>query len=251
MDLLVVDAFASEPFRGNPAGVCFLDEARPDAWMASVAAEMKHSETAFLLARDRRRRTACAGSLPRSRSPCAGTRRSRARTCCGTRAGSTVAREATFHTLSGVLRARSRPDGAIELDFPVATLEARARDRRGRRARRRARRRSLRTTSVLHARRARRRGHGARRSRPTSTRVRALDTDAVSTSPPRPTIPRSTSVPRASRPRVGIDEDPVTGSMHVRARPVLARSLRRRAARRAGLRPRAANCTCRVPATAS
>ena len=36
MDLLVVDAFATEPFRGNPAGVCFLDESGPTrGWRAS------------------------------------------------------------------------------------------------------------------------------------------------------------------------------------------------------------------------
>lgn len=49
MQLLTVDAFTAEPFRGNPAGVCFLDGARPDAWMQRVAAEMNLSNTAFLL----------------------------------------------------------------------------------------------------------------------------------------------------------------------------------------------------------
>ena len=52
MRLLQVDAFTSEPFRGNPAAVCFLDRERDDAWMQSVAAEMNLSETAFLLPRD-------------------------------------------------------------------------------------------------------------------------------------------------------------------------------------------------------
>jgi PhzF family phenazine biosynthesis protein len=44
----VVDAFTDEPFRGNPAAVCLLDRPVPDAWMQSVAAEMRHAETAFL-----------------------------------------------------------------------------------------------------------------------------------------------------------------------------------------------------------
>ena len=52
MRLLQVDAFTSEPFRGNPAAVCFLDRERDDAWMANLAAEMNLSETAFLLPRD-------------------------------------------------------------------------------------------------------------------------------------------------------------------------------------------------------
>ena len=89
MDLLVVDAFATEPFRGNPAGVCFLDAERPDAWMASVAAELKHAETAFLLPRDDGVVRAAVVHARRRRSTCAGTRRWRARTRSGTRAGST------------------------------------------------------------------------------------------------------------------------------------------------------------------
>lgn len=44
-----VDAFAAEPFRGNPAGVCLLEKPRDAAWMQAVANEMNLSETAFLL----------------------------------------------------------------------------------------------------------------------------------------------------------------------------------------------------------
>ncbi len=47
--LFQVDAFTSQPFQGNPAGVCFLDQPMPEARMQSVAAEMNLSETAFLL----------------------------------------------------------------------------------------------------------------------------------------------------------------------------------------------------------
>ncbi|MFK7739761.1 MAG: PhzF family phenazine biosynthesis protein [Planctomycetota bacterium] len=43
-----VDSFASRAFRGNPAAVCLLDRSRPAAWMQSVAAEMNLSETAFV-----------------------------------------------------------------------------------------------------------------------------------------------------------------------------------------------------------
>ena len=43
-----VDAFTSEPFKGNPAGVCILDKAMPDEWMQNIAAEMNLSETAFI-----------------------------------------------------------------------------------------------------------------------------------------------------------------------------------------------------------
>lgn len=43
-----VDAFTNQPFRGNPAAVCWLDSARETDWMQSVAAEMNLSETAFV-----------------------------------------------------------------------------------------------------------------------------------------------------------------------------------------------------------
>lgn len=49
MRLLQIDAFASEPFRGNPAAVCLLDRERDAVWMQNVAFEMNLSETAFLL----------------------------------------------------------------------------------------------------------------------------------------------------------------------------------------------------------
>src|SRR5205085_7417012 len=51
MRLLQVDAFADQPFRGNPAAVCLLDRERDAAWMQSVGAEMNLSETAFLVPR--------------------------------------------------------------------------------------------------------------------------------------------------------------------------------------------------------
>ncbi len=43
-----VDAFTAEPWRGNPAGVCVLDEPAPETWMRAVAAEVNVAETAFL-----------------------------------------------------------------------------------------------------------------------------------------------------------------------------------------------------------
>lgn len=43
----VVDAFAGVPFRGNPAAVCLLDEWPSETLMRSIAAENNLSETAF------------------------------------------------------------------------------------------------------------------------------------------------------------------------------------------------------------
>lgn len=52
MNLFQVDAFTDKPFAGNPAAVCLLDEAPDDAWMRHLAQEMNLSETAFLLPQD-------------------------------------------------------------------------------------------------------------------------------------------------------------------------------------------------------
>ncbi|MDR3542836.1 MAG: PhzF family phenazine biosynthesis isomerase [Desulfosporosinus sp.] len=49
MKIFQVDAFTSEPFKGNPAGVCLLEYAKPDYWMQSLATEMNLSETAFII----------------------------------------------------------------------------------------------------------------------------------------------------------------------------------------------------------
>ena len=51
-ELFQVDAFTEQPFRGNPAAVCVLDTPRDDAWMLAVAAEMNLSETAFVVVDD-------------------------------------------------------------------------------------------------------------------------------------------------------------------------------------------------------
>lgn len=47
-----VDAFADRPFAGNPAAVCILPGPAEEAWMRDVAREMNLSETAFLHPRD-------------------------------------------------------------------------------------------------------------------------------------------------------------------------------------------------------
>lgn len=47
--LYTVDAFTDQPFRGNPAAVCVLDAFPAVSWMQHLAAEMNLSETAFLV----------------------------------------------------------------------------------------------------------------------------------------------------------------------------------------------------------
>ncbi|MFD7256462.1 PhzF family phenazine biosynthesis protein [Streptomyces sp. NPDC059874] len=51
MRIHVVDAFATRPFAGNPAGVCLLPAGAwpQDSWLQRIAAELNHPETAFAL----------------------------------------------------------------------------------------------------------------------------------------------------------------------------------------------------------
>lgn len=48
MKTYIVDAFTTEPFEGNPAGVCFPDRVLSDGEMLLVARELGFSETAFI-----------------------------------------------------------------------------------------------------------------------------------------------------------------------------------------------------------
>jgi PhzF family phenazine biosynthesis protein len=50
--MLLVDAFVSGPFSGNPAAVCLPEAPVDAAWMQAVAAEMNQAETAFLVRQD-------------------------------------------------------------------------------------------------------------------------------------------------------------------------------------------------------
>ncbi|HYT03395.1 MAG TPA: PhzF family phenazine biosynthesis protein [Gemmatimonadales bacterium] len=52
LTIVQVDAFTNRPFAGNPAAVCVLPSPRQDEWMQDVARELNLSETAFLQAAD-------------------------------------------------------------------------------------------------------------------------------------------------------------------------------------------------------
>ena len=110
LELQVIDAFADAPFTGNPAAVTVLDRFPPDEWMAKVAQEINLSETAFLVPRadgdhDLRWFTPltevdlCGHATLASAHVLGGTVR--------------------FHTRSGVLACRQGPEGRIEMEFPA------------------------------------------------------------------------------------------------------------------------------------
>jgi len=116
-----VDAFADEPFEGNPAAVCLLEQPYEDRVLRAIAAEMNLSETAFLQTLEQKpikdlRHFSLRWFTPKTEVD-----------LCGhaTLATSAVlfyevevsATEVFFDTKSGTLTARS-DDGKILLDLP-------------------------------------------------------------------------------------------------------------------------------------
>ncbi|MEC3913315.1 PhzF family phenazine biosynthesis protein [Nocardia sp. CDC160] len=126
MRIRIVDAFADRPFTGNPAAVCLLP-AGPwpvDGWMQSVAAEMNLSETAFA-------RPALPGAAhdwdlrwftPTQEIRMCG--HATLATAYVLAADNLATGTVRFDTLSGILSARLRGDGAVVLDFPASPLTA-------------------------------------------------------------------------------------------------------------------------------
>ncbi|AIJ26472.1 PhzF family phenazine biosynthesis protein [Amycolatopsis methanolica] len=108
MRLSIVDSFTGAPFAGNPAGVVLLDEPADPAWMQSVAAELRHSETAFV-------EVTADGPKPlRWFTPTVEV------DLCGhatLAAGHVLGGEQVFTTRSGELRTRAA-DGWVSMDFP-------------------------------------------------------------------------------------------------------------------------------------
>ena len=120
MKFFQVDAFTNQPFKGNQAGVCLLEDMPEDEVLRSIAAENNLAETAFLLPVEN-------GYHLRWFSPLL------EMTLCGhaTLASAHVLWESglvpaqgdiRFHTLSGELTA-SREAGWIALDFPARDNE--------------------------------------------------------------------------------------------------------------------------------
>jgi len=51
MRIFTVDAFTDQPFTGNPAGVCILDNEINEDLYQLIAREINYSETAFIIIR--------------------------------------------------------------------------------------------------------------------------------------------------------------------------------------------------------
>ena len=216
----MIDAFTAEPFAGNPAGVCVLDSFPDDSFMQSVAAEMNHSETAFAHPRadgDWELRW----FTPKVEVKLCG--HATLATVHALRADGLIGDSVRFHCLSGVLTAQIGDE--ITLDFPASPpqpIEA-----------------PPGAAEALGAAPAEIHGTGAlndllavfedeatvRGLAPDFAAVAALDgfRGVIATAP-------GTDFDYVSRffaPRVGIDEDPVTGSAHTALGPYWAARLGR------------------------
>ena len=214
-----IDAFTSDLFGGNPAAVCLLEKWLDDTVLQSIASENNLSETAFVVALD-------GGYELRWFTPMVEV------ALCGhaTLAAAHVLFEIagypeeviTFHTrMSGELRVAKR-DGLLELDFPTAPLTSIAPPANLLEAL------GVRSGEVLSA------GEDVMVVLDEERQVRELEPDipllaevdcrgVIVTAP-------GDEVDFASRffcPRVGITEDPVTGSAHTALTPFWSERLGR------------------------
>jgi len=213
MMITQVDAFTSRPFTGNPAAVVILNDIPPDSWLQDVAREMNLSETAFLLPHEE-------GFDLRWFTPAAEV------DLCGhaTLASAHVlwqdgildpTETARFHTRSGLLLARRRGD-MVELDFPAqpaepAELPEHLVEALGTEPIWVGRSRSDVLALLDSEKQVRSLAPDMAMLRRVNARGVIVTSEAISA--------RADYVSRFFAPRVGVDEDPVTGSAHCTLAP--------------------------------
>ncbi len=226
--LHTVDAFTDRAFSGNPAAVCLLDTVVEAGWMQQVAAEMNLSETAFLFRRRCEVPTAfdLRWFTPKVEVDLCGHATLASAHVLWATGELALDEPARFHTRSGLLTSR-RVGELIELDFPAnppAPLPDAARMLEALGA-------ALGVVPVsLH-----RGGSDLLVELAEAAQVAALVPDlralaAVEARGVMVTAPGAEGVDFVSRffaPRVGVDEDPVTGSAHCALAPFWAARLGR------------------------
>jgi len=122
-ELHVADAFTGHPFRGNPAGVCIMDGPADPAWMQQVAAELKHSVTAFLFPDTEPGHWNLRWFTPANEVELCGHATLAAAHVLWSANHAAPGSILSFSTLSGTLFARQDGDW-IELDFPAEPARA-------------------------------------------------------------------------------------------------------------------------------
>ena len=237
-----VDAFTEELFAGNPAGVCILSVFPPDATMQKIAAENKHSETAFVAPRadgdfDLRWFT------PEVEDDLCGHATLASAFVLALRGQE--AWPVRFHTCSGVLTVACGQDG-LEMDFP--SRPARPCDPPAE---------LLRALGLMEAEIMKSRDYlvivdRAELVRTLSPDIRALAKIEIGIGGTIVTAPGQGGVDYVSRffpPSIGIDEDPATGSIHCTLAPYWAGRLGKQTLRARQLSARGGDFRCEVAGT--
>ena len=237
-----VDAFTQTPFAGNPAGVCPLETPLPAALMQQIAAENNLAETAFLVPR--------AGTpaeydirwfTPAVEIDLCGHATLASAHVLFAHLGFTGVK-VIFHSQSGPLEVSREDDGRLTLDFPSRPPRELPTHPTG-------------LPDALHA--TPLRVLAARdllvvfsteaevlALRPDYARIAALEYVGVIA-----TAPGSNGVDFVSRffaPRVGVPEDPVTGSAHSTLIPYWAAKLGKTELRARQISPRGGDLWCRL-----
>jgi PhzF family phenazine biosynthesis protein len=122
MRIRIVDAFTDRPFSGNPAGVLLLDAFPADTWLQSVATEVNHAETAFAhpLPAGGEADWALRWFTPATEvDMCGHATLATAHVLHTTGAASGTVR---FAARCGILTATAHDDSTITLDFPTSSL---------------------------------------------------------------------------------------------------------------------------------
>jgi PhzF family phenazine biosynthesis protein len=120
MRIRIIDAFTDQPFRGNPAAVCLLEDVWPDdEWMQRVATETNLSDTAFALPIDSPDADyALRWFTPEAEEDLCG--HATLATAHALHEDSGTPATVRFTTRRGILIAHSFADGSIALDFPAS-----------------------------------------------------------------------------------------------------------------------------------
>lgn len=217
--IYIVDAFTSQPFQGNPAAVCLLDQPVDTAWMQSIATEVNLSDTAFLLPREDGEWN-LRWFTPRTEVDLCGHATLAAAHILWHEMGQTE-KQLVFHSASGLLQA-SREGQGIMLDFPIDHLNEQTIDQ------------SLVNALGLQPEMLFRGREDLLVVYKSAEQVRALNPDqmALSKIPCRgviTTAPGDESgidfISRFFAPALGIPEDPVTGSAHCTLAPYWSKCL--------------------------
>ncbi len=121
LSIYQVDAFTDQPFTGNPAAVCLLPGPRDASWMQNVAKEMNLSETAFLI--EQKEGFDLRWFTPAVEVDLCGHATLASAHILWETGRITIQEKARFHTRSGLLTAEAQK-GEIELNFPAKPEEA-------------------------------------------------------------------------------------------------------------------------------